>query len=185
MCRFCTKIYIKHKKISTFINKNLSVEIDKCIPVQLQYGIIVVKDINLVVHTNVCHKQKVFGQYANFGCSFFESINSPFLLWKFYLDVLCWIVFNICGKSVLPVILTSNTGNCRKYTLCNSANCFSLKTDKIKTIFFREFVNVCKKLVEFSSMSVNPYFIIDVFNIYKRGENFFNQYLEIERGRHQ
>ena len=56
-----------------------------------------------------------------------------------------------------------------------------MKINKIKAIFFREIVCFCKRLAEFSSLSVNPQFINDVFITYKRGEDFFTKYLEIEK----
>ena len=69
--------------------------------------------------------------------------------------------------------------DCRKYTVCTS-NCFNLKINKIKIAFFRELVNLCKKLSVFSCSNV----IIDAFETYKSGEDyFFSQYLEIKRGR--
>ena len=37
MCRFCTKVYGKHRKISSYINDNLNVQIYDYIPVQLRY----------------------------------------------------------------------------------------------------------------------------------------------------
>ena len=58
-------------------------------------------------------------------------------------------------------------------------NCFNLKTNKIKTVLSREAVSFLKKLSQFSLLSVNPYFIIDVFSTYRRGEDFTNQYLEM------
>ena len=67
---FCTKIYIKNKKISEHINKKLFVEIDKCIPMQLQFGVVATKVINLFVHTNVCDKKHVFDRCTNFGIFF-------------------------------------------------------------------------------------------------------------------
>ena len=70
MCMFCTKIYIKNKKISEHINKKLFVEIDKCIPMQLQFGVVATKVINLFVHTNVCDKKHVFDRCTNFGIFF-------------------------------------------------------------------------------------------------------------------
>ena len=39
-----------------------------------------------------------------------------------------------------------------------------------------------KELAEHSCMCVNSYYIIDVFNNYKRGVDFRNQYLTIEWG---
>ena len=59
MSRFYTRVYIKNKKISDHINKKLFVEIDKCIPTQLQLGVVAAKDIHLFVHTNVCDKKCV------------------------------------------------------------------------------------------------------------------------------
>ena len=146
MCMFCTKIYIKNKKISEHINKKLLVEIDKCIPMQLQFGVVAAKDINLFVHTNICDKKHVFDRYTNFGFLFYESMNSPFMIWKLYLHILCRVAFNVCDKSVLPVILSGVTGDCRRYTACTSKNCSNMKINKIKAIFFREIVCFCKRL---------------------------------------
>ena len=56
---FCTETYIKNKKISEHINKKLFVEIDKYIPMHLQFGVAAAKDINLFVRTNVCDKKRV------------------------------------------------------------------------------------------------------------------------------
>ena len=56
---FCTKFYIKNKKMSEHINKKLFVETDKFIPMQLQFGVVAAKDINLFVHTYVCDKKRV------------------------------------------------------------------------------------------------------------------------------
>ena len=127
----------------------------------------------------------MFVQYINFGSLFYENMNSPFMLWKLYLNILCQIVFNVCDKSVLPVVLSGVTGDCRKYTACTSKNCPNMKLNKIKAIFFGEIVCFCETLAEFLSLSVNSQFIIDVFNTCKRGEDFFTKYLEIERRKHE
>lgn len=185
MCRFCTKIYTKHKNISKYINDNLFVQITKFIPVQLSYGIITGCEINLFVQSSVCERQKVHETSDNFGCLFYEFINSPFLLCKFYLDILCRVVFNICDNMVFPALLHDTRANCRNYNVCTSSNCFSLTENKVRGILCRQSVKLCKRLAEFSSLSVNPYFIIDVFHTYKRDEDFNNLYLEIERSRNE
>ena len=56
-----------------------------------------------------------------------------------------------------------------------------MKINEIKAIFFREIVCFCRRLAEFSSLSVNSQFINDVVTIQKRGEDFFTKYLEIEK----
>ena len=181
MCAFRTKIYINNKKISQHINKKLFVEIDKYIPMELQFGVAAAKDINLFVHTNVCDKKHAFDRYTNFGIVFYESMNSPFIIWKLYLDILCRVVFNLRDKSVLHVILSGATGDCRRYTACASKNCSNMKLNKIKAIFFREILCFCKRLAAISSLSVNLQFINYVFITYKRDEDFFTEFIEIEK----
>ena len=56
-----------------------------------------------------------------------------------------------------------------------------MKISNIKTILFKQAIKLSKQLAEFSCMSVDSYFILDVFNTYKRGEDFRYQFLSIER----
>ena len=56
-----------------------------------------------------------------------------------------------------------------------------MKISNIKTILFKQAIKLSKQLAEFSCMSVDSYFILDVFNTYKRGEDLRNQFLSIER----
>ena len=46
---------------------------------------------------------------------------------------------------------------------------------------FKDAVIFAQKLPKCSSLSVNPYFIIDVFNTYKKYKDFTNPYLETDR----
>ena len=119
----------------------------------------------------------------NFGTLYYESINSPFLCWKFCLDILCQIVFNVSENFVLPLILTSINADYRKYIVSTSSNCLYLRINKVKVIFFRELVNLCRKVRGLSCLGINSYFIIDALETYERGEDFFSQYPEIQRYR--
>ena len=56
-----------------------------------------------------------------------------------------------------------------------------MKISKVRAIFFRELVAFCKKLCEVSCDNFDPNFIIDVFKKYKKGENYFSEYLGLER----
>lgn len=118
---------------------------------------------------------------SNLRTLYYKIISSPFLLHKFHLDILCRIVFNISQKFVLPLILIGINADCRRYISCSTF--LNLKTNIIKAVFFRELVNLCKMLSEFSCLSVNPDVIIDTFETHKIGENYICQYLEIQRGR--
>ena len=95
-CRFCTKVYINHKKISGYIIDKLPVQINDYTPTQLRYGVLLGEQITVFVHLSVVNRQKLFDVgNCNCGILFYESINSPFLLWKFYLDILAGIFFNV------------------------------------------------------------------------------------------
>ena len=72
--------------------------------------------------------------------------------------------------------------DCRKHTVCTPSTCFGLKKIKVKEILFVNALKFSKELAEHSCMCVNSYYIIDVFNNYKRGVDLRNQYLTIERG---
>ena len=40
----------------------------------------------------------------NFVSLYYESISSPFLIWRAYLDMLCEVVFNVSHRFILPLI---------------------------------------------------------------------------------
>ena len=118
MCLFCTKIYLRNKILSRLIEKKLTLDMLKHFPGQLSYIIIIGGCVNLFVHSSVIDRQKVFDESANFGTFFDEVINSPFMLLKFYLDILARIIFNYSGKYILPALLSGFKDDCRKHTVC-------------------------------------------------------------------
>ena len=168
--------------MSPLIEKKLIADVLDHFPVHLIYGIISDDHVNLFAHSSVTDKQKIVNENGNFGVLFYEVINSPFLLWKFYFDVLARIVFNCCDKYILPTLLSGLNDDCRNYTVCTQSTGFGLKKVKVKEIVFEVALKLSKKLAEQCCMSVNSYHIVDVFNTYKRGLDFRNQYLTIERG---
>ena len=94
MSLYCTKIYLKDKKLSASINKSLTVDRVDCFPVCISDGIIIGGHVHLFVHLSIADRQKQLPYNANFGNLFYEVINSPFMLQKLYLDTLARIVFN-------------------------------------------------------------------------------------------
>ena len=123
--------------MSRLIEKKLTVDILGYFPVQLSYGIIIDGHVNLFVNSSVNDRQKLFDENSNFRALFFEVINSPFLLWKFYLDVLARIVFNYCDKYFLRTSLSDLTDNCRNYTICALFSCHNMKKNKVKEIVIK------------------------------------------------
>ena len=122
MCEYCTKLCIKNKKVSGHINNNLFVQISD-FPNQLKHGFSLTQKVPLFVHTNIVTKN----DRSRCGGLYYESISSPFMLWKFYLNILSRIVFNVSHEFIFPLLTSSLDGNCRDFTVCTSKNCLSLK----------------------------------------------------------
>ena len=130
-------MHIKHRGISDYINKNLYLQLNENIPSQLHQGIVLAENIPLFVHTNVSRKRRgTLDWNYNFGTLFYESINSPFLLWKFYLEIVCRILFNVSQKFILPLIFKGIEVDCRKYTHYDKYSCSNMKIIKIRDVFF-------------------------------------------------
>ena len=127
MCFFCTKINLKDRKLSRLIERELTVDVIKHLPSQLSYSIISAGFVNLFVHSSVIDSQKVFCKSADFGTLFYEVINSPFMLLKFYLDILTTTIFNYSDKYILPALLSGIKGGCRKHTFCTPSTCFGFQ----------------------------------------------------------
>ena len=106
MCLFCTKIYLRNKKLSRLIEKKLTVDVLKNFPSQLSYGVISGGCVNLFVHSSVIDRQKVFDESANFGTLFYEVINSLFMLLGSFSTILTSI-FCLLYCLVLKMIVES------------------------------------------------------------------------------
>ena len=180
MCLYCSKLYIGNKKISDNINEHLYVLIEQ-FPIAIRDGIVTTEKNHIFAHTNaLIYKDDPFGRSKNFGFLYYESISSPFLLWKMYIDLLCRIVCNISEKFILSVLFSNIKCSCRNFTVCTDENCPSLKPNVIRTIFYKRLVEFCLCLVRASCKNVNADFIFDVFKNYKRGRDFFS-FLEFDR----
>ena len=149
MCLFCTKLYLKNKKIYNFIKSKLTINVLDYFPVQLTYGVISDGLVNLFAHSSVCDRQQLYGENTNFGTLYYEVVSSPFILRKFYLDILARIVLNPCEKYIIPALLSRlETDDCRKVPVCVPMRCFGLKNNKIKESFFTSGIHLPKKLAK-------------------------------------
>ena len=117
--------------------------------------------------------------------SFYWHIQIPIqeileiLLWKFYLDILCRIVFDFGNSHILSVLHSGVKLDCRKFTVCTEKNCTNITKDRVTAIYYREIVTFCIRTAEVSCQNVNSLFIIDAFKNYKSGVDFFSCYLVI------
>ena len=107
------------------------------------------------------------------------------MLWKFYPDVVARIFFNHCDKYTLPILfysLENESLNRRNDAVCNEFTCPSNKKSKTQEIVFSAAIDIYKKIVKSSSISVDPSFINYFYNNYDFGVDYRNQHLTIERG---
>ena len=50
------------------------------------------------------------------------------MLWKLYLDILSWVVFNVSYKFIFPLLMSGiDMNSFTNFTVCTYKNCFSLK----------------------------------------------------------
>ena len=181
MCNFCTKPYVSNKKISDHINKTFFVPIEG-FHSSIREGIVLVEKFYIFAHTNIfIDKDDPYRRYANFGSLYYESVNSPFLLWKMYLDTICRIAFNVFGKFLLPIFISSVGDNCRTATACTKQNCSGLKRKVIKTFLYKRLVEFCLSISIDSCKNVNHSFIHDVYRTCKKNRDFFIRFLDIDR----
>ena len=158
---YCTRLYINNKKILDHVNKKLFLQVD------LSNGIAVSKKIYLFAHSNIAAMSNVYG--LNFGVLYYESTESPFMVWKLYLDVLCRVVFNVSYKHIYPLTVSGTESNCREFAVCTPKNCSGMKVNKIKVVFFRELVILRIVLAKISCLDVKVDFVNYIFNNYKKG----------------
>ena len=85
---------------------------------------------------------------ANFGTLYYEVVSSPFILGKFYLNILEGIVLNHCDKYIIHALLSGlDTDDCRKATVCTPMHYFGLKK-KFKESVFISGIRLSKKLAK-------------------------------------
>ena len=156
------------------ITKTLKISYFENFPVPLYSSVICYDKSSLFFHSSREDAQKLYDP-NNFGTLFHEFISSPFMFWKFYLDVVVRIVLNQSDKFMPPALLSGiDTDECRNSTVYNSENCFGFKKVKIREIVFLNAVKLSKRLAIYLCLNVNPDFVIKLFDTYKRGVDFDN-----------
>lgn len=140
--------------------------------------IVCAKKIHILAHTSPYSRN--YNPFStNFSLLYYESINSPFLLWKFYLNVLSRLIFNASCRNIIPILLSDLNTDCRSYTACTVKNYCGLKTAKIKATFFKDLVFFIKRICEISCQFFDPVFIDVTFQNYERAD-FFSSYIDIQ-----
>ena len=173
ICQFCTMLRIQNVKINDYIRKNFCIK-TRLFPMLLRHSILYAPDIRLFVSIRSGRdRQRPYCEH-NFGVLYYEGISSLFLLFKFYLDILGRINFNLRDKHLLPIMLNN------QYLLARK-NYSARKKFKEDIYIFT--VKLIKRLVVSTCQVVNPHMFPHVFENYKVGVNCYNPYLSIDRHR--
>ena len=127
-CNLCAKFFSRDTKISAFLDK--SVRFDRSLlPVDFHAEFLGDKILFSVHYLSVVSKH-YDDSYCDFEGVYFEKIDSCFLLYKKYLEILCCVVFNSLLKEILPLVLSAFDDN-------NKQGLDHERT-KLVSIFFRE-----------------------------------------------
>ena len=117
VCQFCTKLFIKNKKVDKDIRKRLTIDARKNIPSMLYYSVMS-DGLSLFAHVNCGRDRQRPYSENNFGVLYYEVISSLYYE-NFYLDILGRIILNQCDKFILPALFSDIDENeCRNSTVC-------------------------------------------------------------------
>ena len=94
---FCTRFYVRGKVLSHVLYQKMSLPV-LLFPKEFLFdNIFVADDVSLFVHYHgimySARDNNFENNYSNFGVIYYESVNSVFMLYKFYLEVLCHVIF--------------------------------------------------------------------------------------------
>lgn len=96
-CTFCTRFHVRERPLSGFANKKMVLS-SSFFPGAFTEIISLENDVPLFVHYHhiiYSSRDKNFeNNYGNFGVIYYESVNSSFMVYKFYLEMICRVIFN-------------------------------------------------------------------------------------------
>ena len=145
-------LQIKDKNIITEINKKLKLDSRNFFPPELYYGAMTDGVLPLFVYVDFGpDRQRPYSE-NNYGVLYYEVINSPFMLFKSYLDILGRIIFNQCDKYLIPAVLKVETFNCSCSTICRHSRCYSNKKKMIRKYVLTYAVKLIKHC--YSNLSI-------------------------------
>ena len=151
-------------------------------------NIFVADNVSLFVHYHgimySARDNNFESNYVNFGVIYYESVNSVFTLYKFYLEVLCCVIFNNVLKKILTIILKdfdlNTSSSCRKIGFCSKDSSWSGKEGKeIISCIVKETCYLCLHILNINGEIVDISFIRHIFDNYKKGVHFNSPNLDI------
>ena len=96
-CTFCTRFHVSERPLSGFGNKKMVLS-SSFFPGAFTEMISLENDVPLFEHYHhiiYSSRDKYFeNNYGNFGVIYYESVNSSFMVYKFYLEMICRVIVN-------------------------------------------------------------------------------------------
>ena len=106
------------------------------------------------------------------------------MLYKFYLEVLCRVIFNNVLKKILPVVLSdfdTNTFSAwKKRSFCGRNFCAGTERKKRISIVIKETAYFSLHILKLNNGCINVDFVSQIFNRYKKGVDYTSQKLDKE-----
>ena len=140
-------------------------------PSALTENICLENDVPMFVHyhdiINPSMDKNLDNNYGSFGVIYCESVNSSFMLYKFYLEGLC-----------RGALLSYSA--CRKRSFCNRNFCAGTERKKIICIVIKETACFSLCILKLNNDCINIDFVNQIFNGYKKGVDYTSQNFDIE-----
>ena len=116
-CVFRTRFHVRERLFSDFLNQKLKFS-KSYFPCNFVHDVFL-NQISLFIHYHgiiYANTDKDFENiYGNFGVLYYEEVGRPFLLYKFYLEILCRVIFNKFFTKVMPIMFNDFDLNVKKY----------------------------------------------------------------------
>ena len=144
----------------------------------MRSSVLYVSEVHLFIHTNFSKDPQRPYSKNNFGVLYYEVVSSPFLLFKSYLDIIDRVIFNLCEKNLLPVLMKDRKKMYRRPYKNYSRN---KKVNKLKENVFLFACKLIKWLTIVTCQRANPNVFIEVFKNYKPNIDYRNPHLSIDR----
>ena len=161
---------VKEIILSDFLNQKLVLPPD-LFPSAITENITLENAVFLFVHYYgiicSCRDRNFDNNYGNFGVLYYECTSSSLMLDKFYLEVLCRIIFNSVTNKILPKLLfdydANNFQNCQQRTICNKKLCPPVEIRKITSTGIKETAYFCLHILKLNQPCININFIKHIF----------------------
>ena len=171
---FCTRFHVRERHLSDFLNQKFTFS-KNYFSGDFVHDIYLDK-ISLFLHYHgiiYARRDKNFeNSYGNFGVLYFEEVDRPFLLYKFYLEILCRVIFNNFLKNVMPIMLNDFDLNenfiCRRKRFCDRKACSGNERKQIISILVKKTAFFAFEIVNLNNIYPNIEAFKHIFYNYKK-----------------